>query len=364
MGIYLRKSIGVGPLRFNLSKSGIGVSAGIKGLRLGAGPRGNYIHMGRNGLYYRKTISTPGKGENNRPDRINETPVIESYPTTHKPLEEIESADVSSMVDSSSMELLEELNAKRKKSRLWPWAFAILIILLLFLISKNVPIWLLLVCIIVGVIAVVLVSIRDQMSKTVVMFYDFDEVLEKAYERLHEAANNLAQCNKIWHIESQGDVIDRKYHAGASKLVQRKATTIQRSQPPYVKTNIDTIAIPVGRQTLHLFPDRVLVYDKDGVGAVGYRDLKIDVNTSKFIESEGVPTDAIIIDRTWKYVNKQGGPDKRFKDNVELPVCLYEEIDLTSHTGLNERLQLSKNNIGNLLVGAVAELSSVIPKEK
>ena len=31
MAIYLRKSIQVGPLRFNLSKSGVGVSAGIKG---------------------------------------------------------------------------------------------------------------------------------------------------------------------------------------------------------------------------------------------------------------------------------------------------------------------------------------------
>ena len=41
MGFYLRKGVKVGPLRFNLSKSGIGVSAGIKGLRFGSGPRGN-----------------------------------------------------------------------------------------------------------------------------------------------------------------------------------------------------------------------------------------------------------------------------------------------------------------------------------
>jgi len=35
MGFYLRKSLRVGPLRFNLSKSGIGLSAGIKGFRIG-----------------------------------------------------------------------------------------------------------------------------------------------------------------------------------------------------------------------------------------------------------------------------------------------------------------------------------------
>lgn len=45
MGLYLRKSVRVGPLRFNLSKGGVGVSAGIKGLRVGTGPRGNYVHI-------------------------------------------------------------------------------------------------------------------------------------------------------------------------------------------------------------------------------------------------------------------------------------------------------------------------------
>lgn len=46
MGFYIRKSVSVGPFRFNHSKSGVGVSAGIAGLRLGSGPRGNYVHRG------------------------------------------------------------------------------------------------------------------------------------------------------------------------------------------------------------------------------------------------------------------------------------------------------------------------------
>ncbi len=43
MGLYIRKSISVGPFRFNLSKSGFGVSAGVKGLRVGTGPRGKSV---------------------------------------------------------------------------------------------------------------------------------------------------------------------------------------------------------------------------------------------------------------------------------------------------------------------------------
>ncbi|MXF24237.1 hypothetical protein FQ029_26695, partial [Escherichia coli] len=83
-----------------------------------------------------------------------------------------------------------------------------------------------------------------------------------------------------------------------------KATSISKAKPPFVKTNIETIAIKVGRQTLHFFPDRVLVFDPDGVGAVGYNQLFVNVADSRFIESEGVPGDAIVVGRTWKYVNK------------------------------------------------------------
>jgi len=58
MGLYLRKSFRAGPVRFNLSKSGIGISGGVKGARISVGPRGTYVHCGRHGLYYRKHLSS------------------------------------------------------------------------------------------------------------------------------------------------------------------------------------------------------------------------------------------------------------------------------------------------------------------
>lgn len=52
MGFRTSKSIRVGnATRINLSKSGVGVSTGMKGLRVGAGPRGT-----------RTTVSVPGTG--------------------------------------------------------------------------------------------------------------------------------------------------------------------------------------------------------------------------------------------------------------------------------------------------------------
>ena len=55
MAISYRKSIGFGPVRLNVSKSGLGVSAGVKGARVGVDSRGRkYSHVSAAGFYSRK----------------------------------------------------------------------------------------------------------------------------------------------------------------------------------------------------------------------------------------------------------------------------------------------------------------------
>ncbi|HUG00635.1 MAG TPA: DUF4236 domain-containing protein [Longimicrobiales bacterium] len=57
MGLYLRKSFRMGPVRFNLSKSGIGTSFGVRGARVGVNPQGrSYVHAGRYGVYARRSL--------------------------------------------------------------------------------------------------------------------------------------------------------------------------------------------------------------------------------------------------------------------------------------------------------------------
>ena len=362
MGLYLRKSVRVGPFRFNLSKSGIGVSAGITGLRIGTGPRGNYVHMGRHGLYYRATIPSASRGGARNvavPDRGPNLAASE----THEVMTEIESADVAQMVDSSSVELLNELSAKRRRIRMWPISFAASGVLLLSASANAWPASVLVALLLLGVVGTFVAHQRDQLAKTVVLMYDFDAEMERAFDVLHQAADELASCKKAWHISAQGDVRDRKYHAGASRLVQRKATTIRTADPPYVKSNVQTVAIAVGRQTLHFFPDRVLVYDRGSVGAVGYPTLDVEVTQQRFIEDEGVPRDATVVDRTWKYVNKKGGPDRRFKDNPELPICLYDRLAFTSVSGLNEVVQVSRAGVGEGFRDAIKLLARETPEE-
>ena len=111
--------------------------------------------------------------------------------------------------------------------------------------------------------------------------------------------------------------------------------------------------IKAGRETLYLLPDRLLIYDSSGVGAVSYAALQAQSGNTRFIENEQVPADSAQVGTTWRYVAKNGGPDRRFNNNRQLPIMLYGELKLSSSSGLNEQFQCS-------VPEAVAELSSAI----
>jgi hypothetical protein len=375
MGLYLRKSVRVGPLRFNLSKGGVGVSAGIKGFRVGTGPRGNYVHMGAGGIYYRATIPSaslrsrlalpkgPGRPMLGIPPALPLPHQPPSISNTHGPMVDIDSAEATTIVDSSSQALLDELNAKKQKWRLWPGISALSAVIFLGAAANGAPSWALVVLAVLGAASIVAAYLKDQLRKTVVLMYELDEPMEKALEALHAGANGLASANATWHVSSHARVFDRKYHAGAGTVVERKLTRFQSTPPPFVQTNIQTVAVNVGTQTLHFFPDRVLIYDANGVGAVSYQGLQVLVSSTRFIEDGGVPRDATVVDRTWRYVNKKGGPDRRFKDNREIPVCQYEEVALRSDTGLNELLQISRLGSAAGFASAITTLSRIMPQE-
>lgn len=95
---------------------------------------------------------------------------------------------------------------------------------------------------------------------------------------------------------------------------------------------------------LYFYPNFVVVWNnKNHFAIIGYNELDLCYSTSRFIEEEGVPKDAVVIDRTWAKVNKNGQPDRRFKDNYQIPIAAYGNIELNTNTGLNERYLFSND---------------------
>ena len=58
MGLFFRKSLDLGLFKINFTKSGIGISFGVKGARVSVNPKRTQLQVGRKGIYYKKSVKT------------------------------------------------------------------------------------------------------------------------------------------------------------------------------------------------------------------------------------------------------------------------------------------------------------------
>jgi hypothetical protein len=253
------------------------------------------------------------------------------------------------MRDDSAAGLLAELNEKRSRWRLTP-ILAVLAIIGAALLWRSLPLAGQVAVVVFASAALLAVHQVDVLRKSTVVIYDLDSDAAASYQQLIDAIGAVGEANRVWHVPSQAQVFDRKYHAGAESQIRRTETGVTLGSAPFLKCNLDVSRLGVGVQTLYFFPDRLLVFDSSSIGAVAYEHLTVEQQRVQFIEESGVPSDSRVVGRTWRYMNKRGGPDRRFKDNRELPICEYEALHFRSTSGLNELLHASKVGVGDALI--------------
>lgn len=357
MGITYRKSISAGPFRFNLSGSGIGVSVGVPGFRIGTGPRGNYVSVSAGGFRYRYSLSgaqRPGTA----PRPVTHEPVVteEKQPPAHlthipsgsdtvAPMEIIRSADIGQLSDSSADSLLTEINNKNKMSVIWPWPLLAAAVFTGIQLNKGVdPLtqYLLIGGLILIAIATIWLYMWDDARRAVVLFYDLDNSAQKTYESVLTAFEKLEGCRKSWRIQAQGQILSRKHHGGAGISIKREAAALSIGNLKSIRCNIDVPRLKAGPINFYFYPDKLLIENSGRIAACSYESLNISSKSTQFIEDGSVPADSKVVGHTWRFVNKNGGPDRRFNNNRQLPIAEYGEISLTTPQGVRELYQFSQ----------------------
>lgn len=335
MGISIRTSVKAGPLRFSLSKSGIGVSAGAPGLRVGAGPRGNYVRVGSGGAMY---LSSKPAGSSSRSQ-------VPSKPSKSWNLGEVRLDDTSGL---SALELrptggddiVRQLNDAAQRPR-WGWIAA----LAAFVIGAALMPWGLMVWAL-AVPGCWWLFLRDGLRKNVVLFYDLEDDAALWFDRFVTSWDATSSSDKLWRTVQSGRVqttYQHKVNAGVGSIVRRVSAEARIQQPKYLSTNIDIPTVRAGKETLYFLPDRLLVGSGKRYSDVGYRHLNVRRSVTRFVEQPGhVPKDTQLIGQTWQYVNVKGGPDRRFKNNPALPVVQYGQLDISTAQGLSWSVQSSR----------------------
>lgn len=336
MGFYFRKSKSFGPFRLNLSKSGLGLSTGIKGARLSFGPRGTYVNMGSGGLYYRKKLG--GKKCSGKKDNIyNQAPKTQ--------YSEINIREESLLESFEETALFDDI----KKAKNFRTLFITLAIVL-FALSCAIPLFFIPLC----VLAILSIVFKRLFKATI--NYELDSSAQLAWDNFIKSLLLFKSSKKIWLVESSTTVDNRKTNAGASSTVKRSAIkNVKRILPNKanifkIKSNNTAFQIVSDKVSILLLPSLIIM--KKGRKCYGHSYSTVDISASStpFIESVStVPKDAEIIRWTWQYVNKNGGPDMRYSNNPKLPVCNYGVFCISTENGTQIQLYTSNLNVPKII---------------
>jgi hypothetical protein len=234
MAWYFKKSVKLGPVRFNLSQKGIGTSVGVKGFRVGIRPNGkSYLHAGRYGLYYRQEFGGKAGVSKNKPEPARE---VENYRSSHPDSIQYNSATSQQLTSKSRKELISNLNQSYKGLRLDYLCGGIFSIISLILLNKNSVIGVL--SIILGLLATVTIAIWESKRRTITITYEFEDKKGSVFRELIFAFNNLASNKNVWAlIDSRNihDAHESKLNAGASNLINRSDAQVGEGKPPWTQ---------------------------------------------------------------------------------------------------------------------------------
>ena len=299
MGFRYRKSIKLGGgVRINISRSGIGYSWGVPGYRVTRTASGKT----------RTTASIPGTGisyvsEGSKRTPSNITAKNNSFEYTD--LKSVKNAEYI-LKQIQTILTLNEISS----------VLSFCIILL-----AN-PVFLT-----IGIISILL-KLYIQLFVHIDFEYFFDDSSSDVPIKRLEAWKSLKECKNIWYVTHAGRTKSAKNSGGATGTYNRESTIIHTKLPFYLKSNILSYA-----------------YKKNKVGAIKYSEIKYDIYATGEICKSAPAKDSKFVKNVWLYTNKDGSPDKRHKDNVQLPVYEMGRIDLSSPSGLDVRIIVSNTDI-------------------
>ena len=337
------------------SRSGISTSVGGKGYRITSGPRGTHVTIGAGGIRYRQRID--GHLKPITPIHLSPRPVNGQAAGTP-----IATADASQLVELSSASTLEQLN---EVSRQPVYAWMVIVgglALSALALQIHFAITAVLLCLSLYLASVV--KTADIKRRAFHLDYSLEPFAQQKWDLLGQSLASLARTQRLWRITTQDHTYDWKRNGGASSLLNRTIASVQQMNPSNISSNIIPYCLNITGQQLLFFPDRIYVLQNGIYGAVEYTSLVVGTGQTNFIEEQGVPQDALVVGTTWKYVNKGGGPDRRFNNNREIPIAQYGVVELQSVTGLNVLFHISSLNAMHQFSSSFDSFQSQMPPQQ
>ncbi|MDR0475701.1 MAG: hypothetical protein LBH43_18780 [Treponema sp.] len=180
-------------------------------------------------------------------------------------------------------------------------------------------------------------------NKKAYLVYDISPDREQQTQTFYDELFKLEEAKKVWVVKDEDRHGDGRRHAGATSAVSLELTGIYHSRIKGLETNA---RVPAIGNHVYFFPDALFIYSGKKIRTISYKDIEVQLSTSQFREDGEIPSDAEKIGSTWKFVNNDGNPDRRFDNNRKIPILKYCGIKITGKNGFSLSLIVSNYEIG------------------
>lgn len=322
MGIRYRKSINLGKgFRINMSKTGPGFSWGGKGFRITRTANGNIrgsAYIPGTGIGYQKDFGNPQK-------RIK-TNKNKSAKSKSESKDSIFYQNDIGSIHSSDM---ADVVAATNKNRTYKYTAIALIIIGLLLIILN-PLF-----VILAILGIIL-AIYNKNNQTISLDYELSEDAKEELEVTNNLLAGIMESDAVWLVNEVEECDEERM-----RIIDRTPINFYKGTDEAIETNVDIYTLDAGKVKLIFLPDAIFIKQNGKLAAVSFKEIDINLATALFLEDSKIPNDSTVLGKTYAHTNKDGNPDKRYKENPELTLVEYGVLSLTKNPGLNSLIVFS-----------------------
>lgn len=201
----------------------------------------------------------------------------------------------------------------------------------------------------IGILLLSLVIFKFYLSKLRTVFLEYDEESTIAFNSVVEQFKQIIHNNYLWVIASEEKNHNLKKSSGASNSINRVEIKPSFDSLPYqnIKCNVPIPNLTINNIGYYFFPDVLMIVKTKDYELVEYKNLVLESNQSRFIETEKNTSNLTIESYTYQYVNKDGSADQRHSYNPALPICLYSKYELIHDNNSLFKLMSSNSIIVN-----------------
>lgn len=378
MAFKFRKRIRLFPgCTINFSKSGVSTTLGIKGLSVNIGKKGTYLNTGipGTGLYDRVKLNS-FNGNNDNKIKYNNNNNYNYNVQDNNAYFAIKSDENRDITAEGMQELKEQLLQayNEKQTLLLNWKKASearsgirtkQILLKIFIVGFFMPS--------IDKELEEAISVEKQALKEYNDFnYEFefktDENLDKLFCELSNKFDELSKSDRIWDItDSRFADSYKERKAEGTQIVLRKQVSLKKGQLEFIKSKYDALIFEnANGGNIYLYPGFAIMYNGniENSAFIDYPSFTFIPNIVRFTESDRyIPNDAKQVGRQYRYVNKNGQPDRRYSYNPSYPVMAYGEYTLMSDKGLYEKFEFSNADSAIAFAGKYSEFLEELIKQ-